>query len=62
MQPEDFKTIRRDLGLSVTQIATVLRVTPRSVRRWEDGTRDIPGPAQVLVEALRTGTLPSIRF
>jgi len=58
MTPDELKFVRRKLGLSVTGLAIVLRATPRSVRRWEDGTRDIPGPAQVLLMWLTTGKRP----
>jgi len=58
MTPSELKHLRRKLGLSVARLATVLRVTPRSVRRWEDGTRDIPGPVQVLLMWLTTGERP----
>jgi len=58
MTPDELKFVRHELGLSVAGLAIVLRVTPRSVRRWEDGTRDIPGPAQVLLMWLTTGKRP----
>lgn len=60
MTPTEFKDARISLGLSVESCASVLQVTGRSVRRWEDGTRDIPGPAKVLMRWLVTGKKPRI--
>ena len=51
MTPAQLKSARRKLGLSVTELAQALGHTkapgkppidPRTVRRWEDGTQDIP--------------------
>jgi DNA-binding transcriptional regulator YiaG len=61
MTPEEFNRHRHGLGLSVSQVAAVLKVQPRTVRRWEDGTRDVPGPVQVLILWLTTGKRPSCR-
>ncbi len=50
MTPIELKTIRRRLGLSAQGVARLLRVSDgRTVRRWEAGDRDIPGPAKVLM-------------
>ncbi len=47
MTRHEFKTIRHALGLSAQGLARLLRVSDgRTVRRWEAGDRDIPGPAQ----------------
>lgn len=43
MTHEEFKEARHTLGLSVNQLAAILNTEPRSVRRWEDGTRH-PNP------------------
>ena len=43
MTPAQFKEARHTLGLSVNQLAAILNTEPRSVRRWEDGTRT-PNP------------------
>lgn len=53
MTRAEFKTIRQDLRLSTQVLAHLLRVSDgRTVRRWESGDRDIPGPAQVLMRLL----------
>jgi DNA-binding transcriptional regulator YiaG len=50
MSPDEFKEARRKLGLSAQELATALGVADgRTVRRWEAGDRDIPGPAIVLL-------------
>ncbi len=53
MTRQEFKTIRHTLGLSAQGLARLLRVSDgRTVRRWEAGDRDIPGPAQVVMRLL----------
>ena len=52
MTPADAKLCRRQLGLSVDGLARVQKTTGRSVRRWEDGSREVPGPADVLLTLL----------
>ena len=55
MSPVSFKSARRSLGLSVEGCADVLRLGAHggdTVRRWERGARDIPGPVVVLLELL----------
>lgn len=53
MTPAEFRALRRQLGLSQGGLARVLQVaSDRTVRKWEAGERDIPGPAQVLVRLL----------
>jgi len=52
MTPEQFKRARRVLGLSAKGMAEALGMGPtsgRTIRRWERGDRDIPGPAIVAV-------------
>ncbi len=54
MTRHEFKTIRHTLALSAQGLARLLRVSDgRTVRRWEDGSRDIPGPAVVIMWLLR---------
>lgn len=53
MTPEELKIARQALGLSAEGFARLVQVeSGRTVRRWEAGERDIPGPVQVLVRAL----------
>ena len=53
MTPDNLKAARHALGLSAEGFAKLVRVeSGRTVRRWEAGERDIPGPVQALVDAL----------
>jgi DNA-binding transcriptional regulator YiaG len=52
MTPAELKSARHALGLSAEGFARWVGVeSGRTVRRWESGERDIPGPVQVLVRA-----------
>jgi DNA-binding transcriptional regulator YiaG len=62
MTPETLRAARTALGLSADRFAKLVRVeSGRTVRRWEAGDRDIPGPVSVLVDAL-LGSLAVRRF
>ena len=52
MTKDEFKQFRHFLGLSITEAAKEFRVSPRHIRRWEDGTRLMSGPATWLAEEL----------
>ena len=53
MTPADLKAARHALGLSAEGFAKLVGVeTGRTVRRWEAGDRDIPGPVVVITGAL----------
>jgi transcriptional regulator with XRE-family HTH domain len=48
-----FRTCRHALGLSAQGMAAALRVADgRTVRRWERGDRNIPGPAWIALQFL----------
>jgi DNA-binding transcriptional regulator YiaG len=48
--PTEFKSARNALGMSANQMARALGVHEgRTVRRWQDGTQDVPGPVAVAV-------------
>lgn len=60
MTPADLRTARAALGLSAERFARVVGVASgRTVRRWEAGGQDIPGPVIVLVGLLLD--LPAVR-
>lgn len=63
MTPDELKTARTTLGLTQAQFAQVLGLdgvhSARTVRRWEDAERDIPGPVVVLTGLLLR--LPAVR-
>lgn len=51
--PTELKSARRALGFSAEGFARFVEVeSGRTVRRWEAGERDIPGPVKVLTRAL----------
>jgi len=50
-KPEELQAARRALGLSAEGLARMVRVeSGRTVRRWEAGEREIPGPVTVVME------------
>ena len=60
MTPAELKSARRALGLSAEGMARVMHVASgRTVRRWESGTQDIPGPVVVLATAILA--VPALR-
>jgi len=51
MTPAELKSKRHALGLSAEGFARAVRVqSGRTVRKWEAGQRDIPGPITVVLE------------
>ena len=58
MTPQELKSIRHALGLSVKGLAFALSepghkaVNPRTVRRWETGQQDIQGPVAVAMRLM----------
>jgi len=51
--PAGFRAARNALGLSAEGMAKTLQVSSgRTIRRWEKGDRDIPGPAAVAVRMM----------
>lgn len=60
--PEVLKDARDRLGLSAGALAKIVRVEDgRTVRRWEAGEREIPGPVIVILETA-IGYLDSIKL
>jgi DNA-binding transcriptional regulator YiaG len=49
MTPSDFRAALADLGLSQAGFARFAMVDARTVRRWCDGTRAVPGPVVALL-------------
>lgn len=53
MTPAELKSKRHALGLSAERFAHLVRVqSGRTVRKWEAGDRDIPGPVIVILETI----------
>jgi len=52
MSPDQLKAARQRLGYTQRQLAIELHLGEngaRTVRRWELGEREIPGPVEVLI-------------
>ena len=49
MTPDQFRAALGDLGLSQVGFARLALVDARTVRRWCDGTRAVPGPVVALL-------------
>jgi DNA-binding transcriptional regulator YiaG len=54
MTPTECKARRRALGLSTIEFGRVVGAAPRSVRRWEDGSQDVPRSAEIIVTLIET--------
>lgn len=55
MTPIEMREARRKLGMSTGDLADALRMRQngaRTVRRWESGELEVPGPAVVAIEAM----------
>lgn len=51
MTGEQLRRSRLALGLTLDEFARLVRVSGgRTVRKWEDGEREVPGPVAVLTE------------
>lgn len=59
MTPEEFKSARKQLGMTVRDMADALRLSEangyRTVRRMESGEIAVSGPISVAVEAMLAG-------
>jgi len=61
MNKTEFREARQTLGFSQKQLATLLKVaSDRTVRRWEAGEKDIPGPVIVLMNWLLSNNKPKL--
>lgn len=59
MTATEFEAIRKRAGLSQDALAKVLRLSDgRTIRRYEDGSRSVSGPASIIMEMLEAGELP----
>ena len=48
----DVRAARMKLGLSQDKFAKAFRISPSTLRKWEQGTRQPHGPAQVLLAVI----------
>ena len=54
MRQNEFRKTRLRLGLTQEQLAERLKTTRRSIIRYEDGSRRVPGMAEVVLNTLET--------
>ena len=52
MTPEEFRSLRNQLGLSQGKLARVLGVSVNAVQRWEKDQRGISGPVALAMRLL----------
>ncbi len=52
MTPDQFRAALADLRYSQTAFARLAMVDARTVRRWCDGTRAVPGPVVALLRIM----------
>lgn len=61
MTPQEFRTLRGAYTLS--ELSQMIGVTTRTIRRYEDGTRDIHKPIQILMRLVSAEILtPHTQF
>ena len=53
MTSSEFKQAQRELGLTNKEMATLLKVSLRTVEKWRHGSRSVPGPAAVALALLQ---------
>lgn len=58
IDPQDFRDLRRQAGLTRREAAAALDVTPRTVQNWETGGARIPWMAHRMLRILRGFALP----
>jgi DNA-binding XRE family transcriptional regulator len=58
IEPQDFRDLRRQSGLTRKQAARELDVTPRTIQNWETGGARIPWLAFRMLRILRGYALP----
>lgn len=49
MTNKQFKTQQAKLGLTNMQMARLCRVSLRTVEKWRQGSRSVPGPVRALL-------------
>ena len=62
IDPQDFADLRRASGLTRTEAAEALDVTPRTIQNWETGGARIPWMAYRMLRILRGFALPGLQW
>jgi DNA-binding XRE family transcriptional regulator len=60
--PDDFADLRKASGLTRTEAAEALDVTPRTIQNWETGGARIPWMAYRMLRILRGTALPGVAW
>ncbi|WP_435626755.1 VC1465 family Xer recombination activation factor [Candidatus Ferrigenium straubiae] len=58
IDPQDFRDLRKQSGLTRREAAVALDVTPRTIQNWENGGARIPWMAYRMLRILRGYALP----
>ena len=58
MNADQFRAALADLALSQAGFARLVMVDARTVRRWCDGTRAVPGPVVALLGFMQDNQAP----
>ena len=56
LAPKEIRFLRHHLNLTQAELASQMRVTDQTVARWEKGTCELPGPADMMLRALFFGS------
>lgn len=63
MTADEIRAARSALGLSAEGLARLVQVqSGRTVRKWEAGDRDVPGPVAVLMRAMLDSQAVRLHF
>lgn len=62
IEPQDFRDLRRQAGLTRLEAAKALDVTVRTVQNWETGGARIPWMAHRMLRILRGYALPGVSW
>ena len=49
MNPCEFKEAQQQLGITNEQASKLLLVSVRTIEKWRQGSREVPGPAIVVL-------------
>ena len=60
MTPTELKAIRERYNLTQSDLASLLRLSDgRTIRRYENGSREISGPVSIILELMDADELPN---
>lgn len=53
MNGKEFKRLREQLGMTTTELGSLLGVSMAALRNWEVGTAKVPGPVSLIMRLVR---------